>query len=91
MRWFGGPNKRLRNKRRADKLYQSNGVGMSEANDLANRNPEPPTGGGAYTGLLCEAWNALEQIIASLVVPSNKKPATKRPAMEGGAGIILTY
>jgi hypothetical protein len=28
-------------------------VGMSEANDLATRNPEP-TGGEAYTDLLCD-------------------------------------
>jgi hypothetical protein len=28
MRWFGGPDKRLCSKRRADKLCRSNGVGM---------------------------------------------------------------
>jgi hypothetical protein len=29
-------------------------VGMSEANDLEKPQPEPPTGGEAYTVLLCE-------------------------------------
>jgi hypothetical protein len=28
----------------------------AQRNDLASRNPEPPTGGGAYTDLLCEVF-----------------------------------
>jgi hypothetical protein len=49
---------------------------MSEANDLANRNPEPPTGGEAYTDLLCavvpyywlsnyDVWNIIIYIISN--------------------------
>jgi hypothetical protein len=44
MRRFGGPNKEMRSISRADKLWVAVCVGMSEANDLANRNPEPPNG-----------------------------------------------
>jgi hypothetical protein len=34
------------------KMWVEQGVGMSEANDLALRNPEPPLGGEAVTVLL---------------------------------------
>jgi hypothetical protein len=47
LRRFGGPNKQMRSICRADKMWVEAGVGMSEANDLASRNPEPPTGGEA--------------------------------------------
>jgi hypothetical protein len=33
--------------------WRGNGA---QRNDLASRNPEPPTGGEALTGLLCEVW-----------------------------------
>ena len=33
-------------------MWVEQGVGASEATDLALRNPEPPTGGEAYTVLL---------------------------------------
>jgi hypothetical protein len=33
-------------------MWVEQGVGMSEANDLALRNPEPPLGGEAHTDLL---------------------------------------
>jgi hypothetical protein len=47
LRRFGGPNKEMHSISRADKLCRSNGVGMSEAIDLAVAEAEPPTGGEA--------------------------------------------
>jgi hypothetical protein len=43
------------------------------------------------TVLLCEVWNALEQLIDFFVAPSNKKPATQPPAKDGGAGFIYQH
>jgi hypothetical protein len=42
---FGGPDKGLRSKTRVDKMWRRFCVGMSNANDLAKPQPEPPTGG----------------------------------------------
>jgi Sec-independent protein secretion pathway component TatC len=47
--------------------------------------------GRSDTDLLCEVWNALEQLIDFFVAPSNKKPATKRPAKDGGAVLLFSY
>jgi hypothetical protein len=53
MRRFGGPDKEMRSISRADKLCRNNGVGMSEANDLAIVEAEGPLGPEAHTDLLC--------------------------------------
>jgi hypothetical protein len=47
LRRFGRPNKQMRSICRVDKMCRSNGVGMSEANDLAVAKAESPTGGEA--------------------------------------------
>jgi hypothetical protein len=44
-RRFASPNKGLRSKTRAGKLWVEHGVGASEATDLAMRNPSRPAGG----------------------------------------------
>jgi hypothetical protein len=58
MRRFGGPDKEMRSISRADKLCRNNGVGMSEANDLAIAEAEGPLGPVAHTDLLCAVFSA---------------------------------
>jgi hypothetical protein len=52
MRRFDGPDKEMRSISRADKLWVEGGVGMSIANDLADRNPEGALAPEAHTDLL---------------------------------------
>ena len=54
IRRFCSPNKGLRSKTRAAKMWVEVGVGASEATDLASRNPEPPNRRRSVYRLLCE-------------------------------------
>jgi hypothetical protein len=59
MRRFGGLNKRLRSKRRADKLWVECGVGMERSETIAVAEAEGSLVPGAYTALLCAVNFAL--------------------------------
>jgi hypothetical protein len=61
-------------------------LSVGGAADLAKRNPEPPTGGEAYTDLLCERSflpSREAACIHFLLQFIHKKPTTKRCAMDG--------